>query len=226
MRLKQFIKTWKILLKNREYVSSLVTAILIVCASYLFYIYVIGYVDALDGLPSLTDLIHSYIPVLDLRFLYIYGMIAIFGLLSFYFIFFRPDLLPFYLKVFGLVYITRSVFITLTHLGPPEGFMIPLFASEYKMWLVKDLLHTNDLFFSGHVAYPFMGALLLRKLNRGLFYLFLFFSVLMVITVLSMRIHYSIDAASAFFIVFGVYSFAVYVFGKKDFSFRKLVKST
>jgi membrane-associated phospholipid phosphatase len=220
MGFKNFIRTWKTLLKNRDYIISLLTGLLIVAVSYIFYIYVIGYVDGLKGLPALRDLIHSFLPVWDLSFLYIYGMMAIFGVLLLYFLFFRPDLFPFYLKVFGLVYITRSVFICLTHLGPPEGFMIPIFASEYKMWLIKDLLHTNDLFFSGHVAYPFMGALLVRKLNGFLFYLFLFFSAVMAVTVLSMRIHYSIDVASAFFIVYGIYSFAVYVFGKKDFSFH------
>jgi hypothetical protein len=223
MFLKDVIGKWKILLGNREFSVSLLFSVACMIISYMFYDFVIVYVESFKNLPVLGDLFHGMLPVVDLRYIYIYGLMVAVAALFFYFLIWRPQLFPFYLKVFAFVYITRSCFITLTHFGPPQGFLLPQVAMDINGWPFSDLLHTNDLFFSGHVAYPFMAALLVRKENRILYYVFLAVSVLMAVTVLMMRVHYSIDVFAAYFIVFGVYSATMHLFGKKDMAFGKLL---
>jgi hypothetical protein len=219
-----YFKQWKKLLSDSGYRTSLFFGLLCVLFSYWFYQSVINYVDGMKNLPALGDFFHDLLPVADLRFLYIYGLILAVFTLIIYIIIWRPHLVPFFLKVFAFVYITRSFFIMLTHLGPPDGFFLPTMVGDFRgLPVIPDLLHSNDLFFSGHVAYPFLGALLLRKENRVLFYLFLAMSVLMGVTVLVMRVHYSIDVFSAYFIVYGVYAITDHFFGKKDYAFKKLI---
>jgi membrane-associated phospholipid phosphatase len=218
-----YFKNWKKLLGNPGYLSSLIFGVICLVFSYFFYQVVIRYVDSFRNLPPLGDFIHDLLPIADMRFVYIYGLILAVFTLIVYIIIWRPHLLPFFLKLIAFVYITRSFFIMLTHLGPPAGFFLPMVAGDFQGLPIDDLLHTNDLFFSGHVAYPFMAALLVRKENRFLYYMFLAISVLMGFTVLIMRVHYSIDVFAAFFIVYGVYSATYYFFGKKDYSFKELI---
>lgn len=210
------------MLRSRQYLFSLFFSAVIWVAGYFFYKEVIRYLDSLKGLPAVGDLLLDYLPVVDLRYSYIYGIVVVMVLIGSYLLFRRPDLLPFGLKFFAAVFIVRAAFIALTHLGPPAGFYIPAIAPEFSFWPLSHMLHSNDLFFSGHVSYPFMGALLLKH-NKIFFYLLLGMSVLMGATVLLMRIHYSIDVFAAFFIVYGVHAATVRIFGKTDLSFKKLL---
>jgi len=219
----RFLKNWGRLLASKKYLFSLFLSLMIWAAGYIFYRQVIVYVDNLKGLPTVGDLLLDMLPIVDLRYVYAYSIVVIMAMIWVYVIFLRPDLLPFGLKFFAFVFIVRAAFITFTHLGPPVGFLIPSFASEFTVWPFNDLMHSNDLFFSGHVAYPFMGALMLRH-SKVMFYLLLVCSILMGVTVLLMRIHYTIDVAAAFFIVYGIYAAVKKVFGPMDLSFYKLTR--
>jgi hypothetical protein len=191
----------------------------------LIYEVAIRYVDGLKGTVSVKDLFLDMLPVVDLRYFYIYGITVTVGIFVVYLLYFRPDLIPFSIKFFCAVFILRSLFICLTHLGPPEGFFIPSFAQDYGEWPLNHLMHSNDLFFSGHVAYPFMAALVTSH-KKALFTFFLSTSVVMGITVLLMRIHYSIDVFAAYFIVYGLYHLVRKFFGKTDLHFYSLLKKS
>jgi len=219
----KLLQNWKKLLKSKQYLFSLALSLMIWVVGCVLYAKVIVFVDNLKGLPSVDDLLLDILPVVDLRYVYIYSIIVILVVLFVYIICRVPDLFPFSLKLFALVFIVRAIFISMTHLGPPEAFLIPAFGSEFAFWPLNNLTHSNDLFFSGHVAYPFMGALILRH-DKMMFYFFLFCSFLMGVTVLLMRIHYTIDVAAAFFIVYGIYAAAKRIFGHIDLSFNKLIK--
>jgi hypothetical protein len=222
MTLRRFAENWGKLLKSREYLFSLFMALVIWVAGYFLYEIAISYVDGLKGVVTVKDLMLDLLPLVDLRFLYVYGITLALFFLFCYILVLRPDLLPFALKFYAAVFIVRTVFICLTHLGPPEGFFIYSIASDFSYWPFSHMMHSNDLFFSGHVAYPFLGALLLNKI-RPMFYFFLGVSVLMAVTVLMMRIHYSIDVFAAYFIVYGVYAAVKRIFGAKDLSFHHLL---
>ena len=224
MTLKRFAANWERLLKSKEYLFSLFLSFVIWAGGYFFYRVVIDYVDGLKDARQVGDLLLSVFPVINLHFLYVYCVPAALFFLLFYILICKPELLPFALKFYAAVFIVRSVFICLTHLGPPEGFMITEIAPDFNYWPMNHMMHANDLFFSGHVAYPFMAALLLKNV-RKLFYFFLAVSVLMAVTVLFMRIHYSIDVFAAYFIVYGMHDAVKRIFGSKDLYFHKLLTS-
>ena len=100
----------------------------------------------------------------------------------------------------------RSFFIILTPMQtPPEALLIT------NDWLYDNvgryLTFQNDLFFSSHTALPYMGYLLFKE--RGVRFAFMALSVLLAVTVLCTRLHYSIDVAAAYFITYAVYRFEI-----------------
>jgi hypothetical protein len=218
----KIIADWRTLLASKKYLFSFFLSLVIWVGGYFIYEKAIRYLDGLKGLPAVGDLFLDVLPMVDLRYIYIYGIVIVMAVIWVYVLVRRPDLLPFGLKFFAAVFIVRTLFIILTHLGPPEGFYIPAITGEFAFWPLSHLLHSNDLFFSGHVSYPFMGALLLRQ-NKFMFWFLLSASIVMGATVLLMRIHYSIDVFAAFFIVYGLYSAVRRIFGKTDLSFAKLI---
>jgi hypothetical protein len=219
MTLKKCLENWQKLLGHSTYRFSLFLSVIFGVAGYFLYRQSINYIDSLPNTPSVGDILLDILPIVDLRFFYIYGVIFGILVLVIYQMIWRPDLIPFSIKFFISVFVARSIFISLTHLGPPEGFFITSFAHDYAYWPWSHMMHANDLFFSGHVAYPVMGALLTMH-KKPLFYFFTALSVLMGITVLLMRIHYSIDVLAAPFIVYGLYHLVKKAFGKTDLSFK------
>lgn len=219
MTLKKSLENWKKLLGHGSYKFSLFLSVIFLVAGFIIYREAISYIDALPNAKAVGDLFLDYLPIVDMRYIYIYGILLGMLALIFYEIYYRPDLIPFTIKFFVAVFVTRSIFICLTHLGPPEGFFITAFANDYSGWPLNHMMHSNDLFFSGHVAYPFMAALVTMH-KKSLYYFFLVLSILMGITVLLMRIHYSIDVFAAYFIVYGLYKIVVRYFGKTDLSFN------
>lgn len=105
---------------------------------------------------------------------------------------------------FSLIVIVRAGFILLTGLRSPEGSLPVLFPG-----FTGKLQAENDLFFSGHVAIPFMAFLYFYD-RKYLRLLFLAGSMTLGATALIMHRHYSIDVFAAPFICYGVY-----VLGKK-----------
>ena len=157
---------------------------------------------------AVTDIILSNIRVYDVDGIFIYGswvLVIIIGLVCFRY----PWKIPFILKSIALFVLTRSVFITLTHIGPflttdiirPKGFL-------------SYFVFGGDLFFSGHTGLPFLLSLIFwkEKILRTLFLLssFVFGSV-----VLLAHLHYSIDVLSAYFITFTIYHIALKLFKKE-----------
>lgn len=153
---------------------------------------------------SVTDIVLSNIPVLDVDGLFVYGPIIFFIFLA-YVIFHRPETIPFTLKSIALFVLVRSLFITLTHIGPfpvrsdIESNFLSLFSSG------------GDLFFSGHTGLPFLMALLFWKDIR-LRALFIASSIFFGAIVLLGHLHYSIDVAAAFFITYTIYHIAGFMF--------------
>ena len=164
---------------------------------------------------SVTDVILSNTRVYDVDGIFVYGSV-IFWVIVAGLCFVRPERLPFVLKSTALFIVIRSVFITLTHIGP---FPTHLIINPDNMWIGRafgqDLFFVffsgNDLFFSGHTGLPFLMALLFwaKPFFRWLFTaLALMFGVI----VLAAHLHYTIDVLSAFFITYAIYHIARQVF--------------
>ncbi|MFA5259145.1 MAG: phosphatase PAP2-related protein [Candidatus Pacearchaeota archaeon] len=162
------------------------------------------YVDEVAGVQA-QDIILDNIPTINLSFLYIYGGILMLGLLIFYPLFFNVKKFHVSLSQLSLLLIIRSFFISLTHLKVPADAVEITIPKLYNL-----MTFNNDLFFSGHTALPFLGFLMFRKEKIGIFFLILTF--VMMITVLFMHFHYSIDVFAALFITYGSFKIGQWLF--------------
>lgn len=155
-----------------------------------------------------TDVILNNIPVFDVDWFFVYGAVAfwifIIGLCVV-----KPHRIPFTVKSISLFILVRSVFVSLTHIGPFPT-QITLDVSN----LLSKFTFGGDLFFSGHTGLPFLMALVFWD-NRPLRIFFILCSVAFGIVVLLGHLHYSIDVLGAFFITYSIYRLCE-LFFKKD----------
>lgn len=177
--------------------------IFLILANFLYQ--VAGeYVDEINGVQA-SDIILDNIPTVNLSFLYIYGSITILGLLIFYPLFFNVKKFHVSLSQLSLLIIIRSFFISLTHLKVPADAVEITIPKLYNL-----MTFNNDMFFSGHTAIAFLGFLIFRKEKIGIFFLVATF--VMMITVLLMHFHYSIDVFAALFITYGSFKIGQWLF--------------
>lgn len=162
---------------------------------------------------SVTDIILSNTPALPVNNLFIYGTFFAIGvsvILAAYY----PREIPFALNATALFFVIRSVFVSLTHLAP----FAPHVADDFGA-IINNAFFGGDLFFSGHTGLPFLGALMFWD-RPNLRYFYLGLSIFFGALVLLGHIHYSIDVASAFFITYGIYHIAIWLFPKSFAWFR------
>lgn len=201
---------WNKILKEERYFQRFIIS-LIFLAVALYINYLLGtYVESTNG-PALPDTILDHLEPVNFGPMPIYLHRAAVTLLLMYMLFARPTKLTFGLKAICLLIIVRSFTMVLTNLGLPAG-RIP---DEVGLAHVESINFTKDLFFSGHVAFSFLGYLLLR--SEGIIkYFMLISSLILSFIVLAMHLHYSIDVVAAFFFTYGVYKITAYLF-KKDY---------
>jgi hypothetical protein len=209
---------WKVLLKDRAFVWSLIIGFLMIGGAIVAGSIVSVYLDA-NTYVSVGDAILDNIPTYDLTYLFYWGPLILITMMVLYGMLFEPEAVPFALKTYGLLIIIRCGFIVLTHIGPPFGYFFT-YGFNYNGDFWSNIVFKNDLFFSAHTAIPFLAFLLFRKSNlfRGLM---LVGSIVMGITVLLMHVHYSIDVFGAFFITYGIYAFSNEIFNKLNLRFKQ-----
>ena len=172
------------------------------------------YVGYLKG-TYVPDLLLDHLPTVDLDFFIVQGAL----ILTFVIIFLllvKPRYFSFTIKALALFIITRSFFISLTHLGVSPR-QLPLDTDSIGFSLYNWLYNSSgDFFFSGHTGTPYLMALIFwhEKLWRRFF---LTCSIIFGISVLLAKIHYSIDVFAAPFMTYGIYTIAKTVF-RKDFA--------
>ncbi len=204
--LQNWFKDWKIEISEYKYL--ILISIFCLILSAIMTIFASTYVDRIN-VVAVPDLILDNIPVINLNILFSYSFVTLLVLLTTYVVFFRVKEFHKAALLFSLLVLTRSIFITLTHLGaPPEALLGGNAPGIYQLFNFR-----NDLFFSGHAAMPFMAFLLFRKEWIGKAFLIL--TIILSATVLLMHIHYSIDVFSAFFITYGVYKFGEWLMNKE-----------
>lgn len=168
--------------------------------------------DYVDSIPTAapSDLILDAIPPIDVGFIYVaFFLIALF-LGYFLALFIDTGRYYYYAGMFALLAIVRSGFIILTHLQGHPDYIVAEFPP-----ILAVMVFSNDLFFSGHTAFPFLAFLIYKPFWAKAF--FLISSIILATSTLLMHAHYSIDVFAAFFITYGVYKIGNRVFESKVF---------
>ena len=172
----------------------------------------------LSASNPVTDIILSNTPVYKTDDIIVYGAFAVAVVIS-VLVFMHPKRAPFVLYSLGLLFFIRAFFMSLTHLG-----LYPLHTTiDFHSRIALAMFGEGDEFFSGHVAAPFLMALLFWK-DIQKRWLFLITSVVLGAAVLLGHVHYSIDVASAFFITYAIYHISKRFFPREYALFMATVK--
>jgi len=196
---------------DKSFLISLASGAVLLAASLVAQFFINGYVTSASSSP-VTDIILSNTRVYDVDGIFVWGAV----LLAFVAVFVglkRINCLPFGLKSVAVFVLIRSVFVSLTHIGPfPTHVLIS--STFFNREAFDGIFTGNDLFFSGHTGLPFLLALMFWD-DKMLRYIFLGFSFILGTAVLLGHLHYSIDVLSAFFITYAIFDICKFFF-KKD----------
>jgi hypothetical protein len=190
-------ETARILHKKATLMKLIPNIVILIIAFKIFG--VLGRYAESFSYPAQGDFFHDLIPLMPLNPLVSYGYPLILLLLSLYFVLGEPAYLNSFVFMVAILIIVRSLFFSMTHLGAP-AVRIDDFT---EIGTMKTLNFTKDLFFSGHLAVPFLGFLIVK--NKTARVLCLLASALMGFGVLAMHTHYSIDVFAAPFVTFGLF---------------------
>jgi len=204
-------KQYSLHFSDKKFIASFIVSILMLVIA-LFINFYAGVYATERASNSITDIILSNTRVFDVDGIFVYGAfflwIFIIGVTVA-----RPKQIPFTIKTLSLFIVIRSIFISLTHLGP---FPTQVLLSDTNIinTFMNKFSFGADLFFSGHTGIPFLMALIFRD-NPYLRVIFVASSILFAVVVLLGHLHYSIDVFSAFFITYTIFHLAT-IFFKKD----------
>lgn len=190
---------------NKQYLFSLGLAIVLFVFS-MFINYYAGIFATEVASNSVTDIILSNTSAIDVHLIFIFGPIALWTFVAVICLY-HPERIPFVIKNIAIFVLIRSVFISLTHIGPfPTNIYV-------ESDITKMFIFGGDLFFSGHTGLPFLMALVFWKyVNYRM--LFIASAILFGVVVLLGHLHYTIDVLSAFFITYTIFHIAKFLFPK------------
>ena len=210
--MKEYFKKHVIYFNNRQFLIPFFVSLGMIIVANVINFYA-GTYATVHASGSVTDIILNNIRAYDVDGVFLYGTLIFWGFLIITWLH-HIERLPFAVKTLSLFIVIRSIFITLTHIGPFPT-QIPIAANFF----LSKFSFGGDLFFSGHTGIPFLFALIFWDMPI-LRYTFIACSLFFGTVVLLGHLHYSIDVLSAFFITFSVYQMAK-VFFKKDFEFAQ-----
>ena len=128
------MQTYKKYFSDKEYIKSVFSSGLILLGSLFINFYAGTYATESASNP-VTDIILSNIPVINLDGFYVFGPLILTAFVIILCLM-KPQKLPFILKSVALFVLIRSVFISITHIGPfPDQMIVVSGASIIKNFI-------------------------------------------------------------------------------------------
>jgi hypothetical protein len=194
---------------SKEHIESLLFGFMIFVVALLWEKVANAYVLKIKG-AIVDDLFLNHLPAIDVTPIIVQGALILTVFIIVLFIY-EPKYIAFGLKALGLFILTRSFFISLTHLGSYPS-RISFDTDDFGFKAYNFLFNTsNDFFFSGHTGIPFLMALVFWS-NKRWRYIFITISIIFGASVLLAHIHYSIDVFAAPFITYSIFALTRYFF--------------
>jgi hypothetical protein len=190
--------------RQKEVIESSLLGILFFIASIIINHFTSLYVDR-SASTHVSDILLDNLPVKNVNFI-VNEVVWLFIWFSVFLLAIKPQRIPYVLKNVALFIFIRSIFISLTHLGP-----IPDHSFLSKHDILSSIASGNDMFFSGHTGMPFLLALIFWD-NKVLRYILIFASVLFGASMILGHLHYTIDVVAAFFITHSIYRICLRLF--------------
>lgn len=198
---------YKAIWGDKTYIISAIVSFLFLLSGLYINSHAVQFA-AKDAGNSTTDILLDNLPVINTDIIFSEGALALVIFVTILLLI-KPRAITFTLKSITLLVYTRSLFVIMTHLAPYPGHIIT------DIDRFRYISSGSDLFFSGHTAIPFMLALVFWKI-KSLRLFFIGCSVLGAGAVILGHLHYTIDVFAAYFITYGVFHLARYLF-KKDY---------
>lgn len=199
--IREIIAKNKALWQKKEYRTMVLTGGAFFIASVIINHLASGYAN-LSASSYVSDLLLDHLPVVDVDGVLNFGTL-LFGAFMVWNILKAPKVLPLVLKSMALFVFTRSIFITLTHMGA-----VPSQMTLDSNRILSRLLIGNDFFFSGHTGLPFLLALIFWE-QKTIRHVALACSFIFAVGVILGHFHYSIDVGAAFFISHSIYYISI-----------------
>lgn len=209
MKLKNVLEELSYVIKSKYFYFGLVILILGICMNIFSQSYLHSFQSRGNNLPFLSDIVLDNIPYYDLSVVYDWLVFITFFIFVFYVIYNNKyKEIPYYLLLIGIFYFLRGIFVILTPFGNPLNF------SGSKSIFNGFSKYELGLYPSGHTG---MNILYLFLAKGKIKWIFGIGSVLIIISLLVTRAHYSIDILSGI-----IFAYAIYSFGEKYLSKFKI----
>ena len=211
--MKKIISKYKFYWQKKEFRYAVFSSMVFFALSILVYHFARVYANMHAG-NYVSDILLDNLPVVQVDDILNYG-VELFSLFIIYCMIIEPKRAPFTFKSLALFIIIRSVFITLTHLGP-SPVITPIDHTD----LLASLISGNDFFFSAHTGIPYLLALIFwdEKIIR---YVSICAAIIFGSAVILGHLHYSIDVFAAFFITYSIFHIAMKIFSSEYNLFKE-----
>ncbi len=189
------------------WIGTLAGVLFLFCLSYALYTK-LGWVADQRALPVGNDWLLRRLPLVNTLPILSWGWFALHLYAAGAAVAYSPRRIPFLIFLLSVYMVVRTAFVFLSPIGAPTGMVDMRLHDAIFSRILGTWTFMNEFVFSGHTAIPFLFFLFFK--TPGLKRLMFAGSVVMAVSVLLSRNHYTVDVLGAFFISYSVYALARY----------------